>query len=245
MFRWLKFTAIGLMLCIGITSCGSSEPSQNALTGDDVYTALIDIDTQGASGNLLACMYKLRLSHLTTGGLTGEQLSESEYARLASGFEEGEKLVSLLASGEFKEALESRQVEKPVEYCLSLGEWSSQGEWLGSIGAAEEETEIAQENNFSATNDLDLLGKECDQVDEISPDGRYICAWRGAGVWVLRDRGSTKAPTMPEQNTGRWVQKCDFVQVPNPNYDARRGYSAGVNMPTMTVQQCSQVYIQE
>lgn len=245
MGRWLKLSVLVLAFCFGLTSCGFSESSQKVWTGDDVYSALIDIDTQGAAGNLLACMYKLRLTNLSTGGLTGKQLSESEYAELASGFEEGEKLVSLLASGEFKEALESRQVEKPIEYCLSLGEWSPQGEWLGSKGAPVEDFASSPENNVSAIDNSDRLGKECDVVDEISPDGKYICAWHGSGVWVLRDSGAVKAPTVPQQTTGRWVQKCDFVQVPNPNYDARRGYSAGVNMPTLTTQQCSQVYIQE
>jgi hypothetical protein len=47
-----------------------------------------------------------------------------------------------------------------------------------------------------------------------------------------------------DQKPGRWESKCAFVQVPNPNYDARKGFSAGVNMPTVSEEQCSQVYIQ-
>ncbi len=92
---------------------------------------------------------------------------------------------------------------------------------------------------------VDLAGKECDEVDAISPDGKYICVWSGTGVWVLRENASSKTPYQPPQKIGRWEERCSFNNVPNPNYDARRGYSAGVNMPFVTVQQCTQVYIQE
>jgi hypothetical protein len=108
-----------------------------------------------------------------------------------------------------------------------------------------EEDIYASDENISVPDSSNLAGKECDEVDEISPDGNYICAWHGAGVWVLREGGSTKAPTMPTQEIGRWEKNCIFVQVPNPNYDARKGFSAGVNMPTVTKEQCSQVYVQD
>jgi hypothetical protein len=90
---------------------------------------------------------------------------------------------------------------------------------------------------------------ECDNAGEVSPDGKYVCAGRGAFYWVsLLDLATNVGEDSGtdlgnNSNDGYWTTKCATVEFPNPNYDARKGFSAVVNEPTVRTQQCSQVWV--
>ena len=90
---------------------------------------------------------------------------------------------------------------------------------------------------------------ECDVAGDVSPDGKYVCAGRGAFYWVSLQELATNVDSGNDQgnnsNDGYWTTKCATVEFPNPNYDARKGFSAVVNEPTVRTQQCSQVWVQE
>ena len=53
----------------------------------------------------------------------------------------------------------------------------------------------------------------------------------------------TPQNTSTNQDNGYWKNNCTYVDVPNPNYDARKGFSAVVNEPTIRTQQSSQVWV--
>jgi hypothetical protein len=91
-------------------------------------------------------------------------------------------------------------------------------------------------------------GAECGTVDEISDNRKYICSWHGTGVWIRiedsqRDpnEGQIAPPTV--KSTGRFENVCQTVRVPNPYYDASKGFSAVVNEPTFSTRQCQQVWV--
>lgn len=96
---------------------------------------------------------------------------------------------------------------------------------------------------------------ECDNAGDISPDGKYVCAGRGAFYWVsLLDLATNTGDdtnndsgedTSNNSNNGYWTTNCVNVEVPNPNYNASKGFSAVVNEPTIRTQQCSQVWVQK
>jgi hypothetical protein len=107
--------------------------------------------------------------------------------------------------------------------------------------------------NTDNTSDTNIVPgqTECDSAGDVSPDGQYVCAGRGAFYWVSLldlatnvDEGSDNNPGSNSSN-GYWTTKCATVEYPNPNYDARRGFSAVVNEPTVRTQECSQVWVQE
>lgn len=87
---------------------------------------------------------------------------------------------------------------------------------------------------------------ECDVAGDLSPDGKYVCAGRGAFYWVsLQDLATNSGDDASNNSSnGYWTTNCINVEVPNPNYDASKGYSAVVNEPTIRTQQCSQVWVE-
>jgi hypothetical protein len=76
---------------------------------------------------------------------------------------------------------------------------------------------------------------ECFTEGEITANGQSICV---QGKWY-----PNKVEATPEPLNGRWEKNCVNVKVPNPNYDARKGYSAFVNEPYLNQEQCSQAYV--
>jgi len=60
---------------------------------------------------------------------------------------------------------------------------------------------------------------------------------------ISSDSNNTVAPT-PAPKNGHWEQNCITVQVANPNYNPYKGFSAVVNEPTVSQQQCTQQYVQ-
>lgn len=92
---------------------------------------------------------------------------------------------------------------------------------------------------------------ECDYAGDISSDGKYMCAGRGAFYWVLIEDLATNSNEEPgnassnNSNNGYWTTNCVDVEVPNPNYNASKGFSAFVNEPTIRTRQCSQVWVQK
>lgn len=103
------------------------------------------------------------------------------------------------------------------------------------------------ETNNSSVTTIIPGQTECDNVGEVSPDGNYVCAGRGAFYWVsLKELATnTGESSSNNSNNGYWTTNCIQVEVPNPNYNASKGFSAVVNEPTIRTQQCSQVWVQE
>ena len=93
---------------------------------------------------------------------------------------------------------------------------------------------------------------ECDNAGDVSPDGKYVCAGRGAFYWVSLldlatnvDNGSDNDPGN-NSNKGYWTKNCVTTEVPNPLYDGTPTDSRGhIQWPTIKTQQCSQVWVQE
>lgn len=89
---------------------------------------------------------------------------------------------------------------------------------------------------------------ECGVAGDISPDGKYVCAGRGMFYWIsLLDlaTGANEDSNSDDSNNGYWTTNCVNVQVPNPNYNASKGFSAVVNEPTIRTQRCSQIWVQK
>lgn len=93
---------------------------------------------------------------------------------------------------------------------------------------------------------------ECDNAGDVSPDGKYVCAGRGAFYWVSLldlatnvDEGSENDPSN-DTNNGYWTTNCVTTEVPNPLYDGTPTDSRGrIQWPTIKTQQCSQVWVQK
>jgi hypothetical protein len=79
--------------------------------------------------------------------------------------------------------------------------------------------------------------RSCKFAGQATANGQYVCL---GGYWVEQQVQVTEP-----QPQGRWVTNCINVKVPNPNYDARKGYSAIVNEPYINQEQCNQQYVYE
>jgi hypothetical protein len=79
--------------------------------------------------------------------------------------------------------------------------------------------------------------RSCKFAGQVTANGHYVCL---GGYWVEQQ---VQVIEPPQQ--GRWVTNCVNVKVPNPNYDARKGYSAIVNEPYINQEQCNQQYVYE
>ena len=88
---------------------------------------------------------------------------------------------------------------------------------------------------------------ECNVAGDVSPDGKYVCAGRGAFYWVslLDLQTNVDEDTTNNSNDGYWTTNCINVEIPNPNYNASKGFSAVVNEPTIRTQQCSQIWVEK
>ena len=113
-------------------------------------------------------------------------------------------------------------------------------------------------NKFTESDDLSvetiIPGEtECDVAGDVSPDGKYVCAGRGAFYWVsLLDlatntgEDTSGSGSSDNSNNGYWTTNCINVEVPNPNYDGRPTDSRGhIQWPTIKTQQCSQVWVKK
>lgn len=89
----------------------------------------------------------------------------------------------------------------------------------------------------SANQDYNSGMRSCDVAGEATANGKYICS---GGFWT--EQQIQEAAPAPQ---GRWITNCITVRVPNPNYDARKGFSAFVNEPYVNQEQCNQVYAYE
>ena len=102
----------------------------------------------------------------------------------------------------------------------------------------ESSTPVLNYQTLDSTNqEIDSGNKACDSAGESSANGRYVCL---GGYWVeqqVREIETTRQ--------GRWITNCINVNVPNPNYDSRKGFSAFVNEPYITQEQCNQAYVYE
>jgi hypothetical protein len=121
-------------------------------------------------------------------------------------------------------------------------------------GIAPSDSSITDTDNTSV--ERIIPGKtECDNAGEVSPDGKYVCAGRGAFYWVsLLDLATNTGEDLNDNSGGNandnskngyWTTNCVNVEVPNPNYNANKGFSAVVNEPTIRTQECSQIWIQK
>ena len=79
--------------------------------------------------------------------------------------------------------------------------------------------------------------RACDLAGEATANGKYVCL---GGVWV-----EWQVQDVAPARQGRWITNCINVKVPNPNYDARKGFSAFVNEPYVNQEQCNQAYVYE
>ena len=92
---------------------------------------------------------------------------------------------------------------------------------------------------------------ECDNPGDISSDGQYMCAGHGAFYWLpIEDLATfsnedSSNESSNDSNNGYWTTNCVNVEVPNPNYNASKGFSAFVNEPTIRTRQCSQVWVEK
>lgn len=93
---------------------------------------------------------------------------------------------------------------------------------------------------------------ECDNAGDVSPDGKYVCAGRGAFYWVSLldlatnvDEGSENDPGN-KSNNGYWTTNCVTTEAPNPLYDGTPTDSRGhIQWPTIKTQKCSQVWVEK
>jgi hypothetical protein len=91
---------------------------------------------------------------------------------------------------------------------------------------------------IDSTNQVyDSGARPCENAGEATANGKYVCL---GGYWVEQ-----KVYEVPATPQGRWVTNCINVKVPNPNYDARKGFSAFVNEPYLNQEQCNQAYVYE
>jgi len=96
---------------------------------------------------------------------------------------------------------------------------------------------LTYETIDSTNQDYESGLRPCDRAGESTANGQYVCL---GGYWV-RQQVQDVAPTP----LGRWITNCINVKVPNPNYDARKGFSAFVNEPYVNQEQCNQAYVYE
>jgi hypothetical protein len=89
----------------------------------------------------------------------------------------------------------------------------------------------------STNKDYESGARPCENAGEATANGQYVCL---GGYWV--EQQVSDAPVAPQ---GRWITNCINVKVPNPNYDARKGFSAFVNEPYLNQEQCNQAYVYE
>jgi hypothetical protein len=108
------------------------------------------------------------------------------------------------------------------------------------------------DSTITDTNDASLENiisgeTECDNPGNISSDGKYLCEGHGAYYWISIENLESEPSqnTSSNQDNGYWKNNCTYVDVPNPNYDARKGFSAWVNEPTIRTQQCSQIWVND
>lgn len=107
-------------------------------------------------------------------------------------------------------------------------------------------------SSVTTNSETIIPGKtECDNPGDISSDGQYMCAGHGAFYWLpIEDLATfsnedSNNETSNDSNNGYWTTNCVNVEVPNPNYNASKGFSAFVNEPTIRTRQCSQVWVRE
>ena len=97
--------------------------------------ALDRLDTRGATGNLLACMWSNYWNYLTSEGLEGRLIFPDESPEIWDGIKEGMKRAKMNASGELLKVIESvdeNDRERFWEICDSFGPWVN-GEFTGQV----------------------------------------------------------------------------------------------------------------